>query len=53
MEQYDDPLAFGNVLHKQDILGSIAFARANTKAGGLIQDEFTKIEAGLLELEKE
>ncbi|ROV92056.1 hypothetical protein VPNG_09831 [Cytospora leucostoma] len=48
MEQYNEFLSFDNVLHEQDILGSIAFARANTKAGLL-----TKIEAGLLEVEKE
>lgn len=53
MEQYNESLSFDNVLHKQDILGSIAFARANTKAGRLTQAEFEKIEAGLLEVEKE
>lgn len=53
MEQYNESLSFDNVLHKQDILGSIAFARANTKAGRLSQAEFEKIEAGLLEVEKE
>jgi len=53
MEQYNESLSFDNVLHKQDILGSIAFARANTKAGRLTEDEFKKIEAGLLEVEKE
>ncbi|KAL1855913.1 argininosuccinate lyase [Diaporthe australafricana] len=49
MEQYNESLSFDNVLHKQDILGSIAFARATTKAGRLVQDEFEKIEAGPLE----
>ncbi|KAL2273688.1 hypothetical protein FJTKL_04145 [Diaporthe vaccinii] len=53
MEQYNESLSFENVLHKQDILGSIAFARANTKAGRLTEDEFKKIVAVLLEAEKE
>lgn len=53
MEQYNESLSFDNVLHKQDILGSIAFARANTKAGRLTQAEFEKIEAGLRAVEKE
>lgn len=53
MEQYNESLSFDNVLHKQDILGSIAFARANTKAGRLTQPEFEKIEAGLLDVLKE
>lgn len=53
MEQYNESLSFDNVLHKQDILGSIAFARANTKAGRLTQAEFEKIEAGLLQVEQE
>ncbi|KAI3396856.1 hypothetical protein diail_11628 [Diaporthe ilicicola] len=52
-DHYNESLSFDNVLHKQDILGSIAFARANTKASRLTQDEFAKIEAGLLEVEKE
>lgn len=53
MEQYNDSPSFDNVLHKQDILGSTAFVRANTKAGRLTEDQFRKIEAGLLEVEKE
>ena len=53
MVQYNESIYFDRVLYKQDILGSIAFARANFKAGILTQDEFSKIEAGLQRVERE
>ncbi|KAM0335005.1 hypothetical protein ACHAQA_000039 [Verticillium albo-atrum] len=53
MVQYNESIYFDQVMHKQDILGSIAFARANYKNGILTEDEFNKIEQGLLEVEKE
>jgi argininosuccinate lyase len=33
MVKYNESIYFDRVLYKQDILGSIAFARANAKAG--------------------
>jgi len=53
MVQYNESIYFDKALYKQDILGSIAFARANAKSGIISQDEFVKIEAGLREVEKE
>lgn len=53
MVAYNESIYFDRVLHRQDILGSIAFARANLKAGILTQDEFSKIESGLQAVEKE
>ncbi|KAH7040565.1 L-Aspartase-like protein [Microdochium trichocladiopsis] len=50
MVAYNESIHFDKALYKQDILGSIAFARANTKGGILTQDEFNKIEAGLREV---
>ena len=53
MVSYNESIYFDRVLHKQDILGSIAFARANAKAGIISQEEFSKIEKGLLAVEEE
>ncbi|KAK0649608.1 L-Aspartase-like protein [Cercophora newfieldiana] len=53
MVQYNESIYFDKVLFKQDILGSIAFARANAKSGIISQAEFQKIEQGLLEVQKE
>jgi argininosuccinate lyase len=53
MVQYNESIYFDKVLFKQDILGSIAFARANAKSGIISQAEFKKIEQGLLEVQKE
>ncbi|KAK1585801.1 L-Aspartase-like protein [Colletotrichum navitas] len=53
MEQYNESIHFDKLLHKQDILCSIAFARANYNNGTLTQHEFKEIERGLLEVEKE
>ena len=47
MEAYNESIHFDKNLYRQDILGSIAFARANTKGGILTQAEFEKIEQGL------
>ncbi|PTB70077.1 hypothetical protein BBK36DRAFT_1156625 [Trichoderma citrinoviride] len=41
------------VLYKQDVVGSTAFARPNAKAGIITQEEFEKLEQGLHEIEKE
>jgi len=53
MVQYNESIYFDRALFKQDILGSIAFARANAKSGIISQDEFQKIEKGLLAVMKE
>ncbi|OTB00999.1 hypothetical protein M426DRAFT_323784 [Hypoxylon sp. CI-4A] len=47
MVAYNESIHFDKNLYKQDILGSIAFARANKKGGILTEDEFDKIEKGL------
>ena len=48
-----ESIYFDKALYKQDILGSIAFARANAKSGIISQDEFQKLEEGLLAVQKE
>jgi argininosuccinate lyase len=53
MIQYNESFTFDRILYAQDIAGSIAFARANTKNGILTEAEFSKIEKGLEEVEKE
>lgn len=53
MVKYNESIYFDRVLYKQDILGSIAFARANAKAGIISQEEFEKIEEGLKAVQKE
>jgi argininosuccinate lyase len=53
MVSYNESIYFDKALYRQDILGSIAFARANSKSGLLTKEEFEKIEKGLLEVEKE
>ncbi|CAI4219713.1 unnamed protein product [Parascedosporium putredinis] len=53
MVAYNESIYFDRVLHKQDILGSIAFARANAKSGIISRAEFEKLEQGLLAVEKE
>ncbi|KAL8366832.1 hypothetical protein RB599_011219 [Gaeumannomyces hyphopodioides] len=49
MVAYNESIYFDKNMYRQDILGSVAFARANCKAGVISQDEFSKIEAGLRE----
>ncbi|KAM4055666.1 lyase domain-containing protein [Hirsutella rhossiliensis] len=53
MVKYNESINFDRALYKQDILGSIAFARANAKAGILTSQEFEQIEKGLRDVEKE
>ncbi|KAK1773998.1 L-Aspartase-like protein [Copromyces sp. CBS 386.78] len=53
MVQYNESIHFDRALYAQDITGSIAFARANAKAGIITQDEFSKLEQGLLAVKKE
>lgn len=53
MVKYNESIFFDRVLYKQDIQGSIAFARANAKNGIITQDEFAQLEEGLLQVQKE
>lgn len=53
MVSYNESIYIDKAAYKQDILGSIAFARANHKGGILTADEFQKIESGLQAVMKE
>lgn len=53
MHKYNASIHYDKALYKEDILGSIAFARANSKAGIISQDEFQTIERGLLQVMEE
>ncbi|KAJ5592768.1 hypothetical protein N7537_009672 [Penicillium hordei] len=53
MVQYNTSLPYDRVFWKQDIAGSIAFARANTNSGILTQQEFAEIERGFKQIAQE
>ncbi|KEZ42472.1 hypothetical protein SAPIO_CDS5679 [Scedosporium apiospermum] len=53
MLKYNASIQYDKALYKEDILGSIAFARANSKAGIISEDEFQAIERGLLQVMEE
>lgn len=53
MHKYNASIGYDKALYKEDILGSIAFARANSKAGIISEDEFKAIERGLLQVMEE
>jgi argininosuccinate lyase len=53
MEAYNESIHFDRAFYRQDILGSIAFARANVQTGILKQEEFELIEQGLNQIMKE
>ncbi|KAJ2965677.1 hypothetical protein NQ176_g10501 [Zarea fungicola] len=53
MLKYNASILYDKFLYKEDILGSIAFARANAKSGIISQEEFAEIERGLKEVQKE
>ena len=53
MQKYNDSLPFDRVFWKQDIAGSIAYARANIKTGILTEHEFAEIEKGFKKVAKE
>ncbi|KAI6084391.1 argininosuccinate lyase [Hypoxylon rubiginosum] len=53
MLKYNASILYDKFLYKEDILGSIAFARANAKSGIISNDEFAEIERGLREVQKE
>ncbi|KAL2865750.1 argininosuccinate lyase ARG4 [Aspergillus lucknowensis] len=53
MVQYNQSLPYDRILWSQDIAGSLAFARANTKSGILTAHEFSEIERGFKQIAEE
>lgn len=53
MHKYNASIQYDKALYKEDILGSIAFARANSKTGIINEDEFQAIKGGLLQVMEE
>jgi argininosuccinate lyase len=53
MHKYNASIGYDKALYREDILGSIAFARANSKVGIITEDEFKMIEHGLLKVMEE
>ena len=53
MTQYNESIYYDRVLYKQDIAGSLAWARANHKNDILSASEFAKIQKGLGQVEQE
>jgi argininosuccinate lyase len=53
MVQYNESLPYDRIFWKQDILGSLAFARANTRGGILSAHEFSEIERGFTQIAEE
>ena len=53
MIEYNQSIYYDRAFYAQDIAGSIAWARANQKAGILSTKEFSTIENGLREVERE
>ena len=47
MVAYNESIYFDRIFYAQDIKGSIAWARANAKAGILTAEEFETIKSGL------
>ena len=52
MVSYNESIYYDRAFHTQDILGSIAWARANHKVGILTAEEFSAIESGLKKVEE-
>ncbi|KAF2209104.1 hypothetical protein CERZMDRAFT_47888 [Cercospora zeae-maydis SCOH1-5] len=53
MTQYNESIYFDRAFYSQDIRGSVAFARANTKSGLLTLEEFAAIEKGFKQVQQE
>ncbi len=53
VQQYGESISYDWRMYRHDIAGSIAHARAQVKAGTLTEDEFSAIEQGLRDIEKE
>jgi argininosuccinate lyase len=53
MVSYNESIYFDRAFYSQDIAGSVAWARANHKAGILTKEEFSAIESGFKKVEAE
>lgn len=53
MTEYNQSIYYDRAFYKQDIAGSVAWARANHHKGILSADEFSKIEKGLEQVQQE
>jgi argininosuccinate lyase len=53
MVQYNESLPYDRIFWKQDILGSLAFARANARGGILSAHELSEIERGFKQIAEE
>ena len=53
MTAYNASITYDRAFYRQDILGSVAYARANIATGILTVAEFQKIESGLKEVQQE
>jgi argininosuccinate lyase len=53
VQRYGESISYDWRLYSHDIAGSIAHARAQESAGLLSAEEFSRIESGLREIEKE
>jgi argininosuccinate lyase len=53
MTQYNESIYFDRAFYSQDIRGSIAYARANSRTGILTQKEFSEIERGFKQVLQE
>ena len=51
--EYNQSIYYDRAFYKQDIAGSIAWARANKTQGILTEEEFSKIEHGLSQVQQE
>lgn len=51
--KYNASILYDRAFYSQDIAGSIAYARANSKIGILTSSEFSQIESGLRQVEEE
>ncbi len=53
VQRYGESISYDWRMYRQDIAGSIAHARAQVKAGLLTKEEFSQIESGLRDIEKD
>ena len=53
MQAYNDSLPFDKIFWRQDIAGSIAYARANSRCGVITKEEFEQIQKGFGQVGKE
>ena len=53
VQQFGESISYDWRMYRQDVRGSIAHARAQKNLGLLTEEEFTSIETGLKQIEKE